>query len=207
MADEPIPTPTPTPEVPAVAASVVAPAVPAAPTKEAAVPAKAKESTLLGGEGEEAEADKVEEKKVDEPSDIEVTLPEGFQADEESLKEFKAAAKEAGMKSGDAQKMFDLYVKQTQTQEKAVAEQVKQWREEFTADPGHKKTLASAKRFIVQSADADTRALIEQTYLGNHPGILRLLAKAGDLMRDDNPPDGPSGEAPTVRPFYDHMPK
>lgn len=201
MADEPIPAPITT-DKPA----DTPPAVKDTPEPK---PAEKPATTLLGAPDEPEtppEPAKDEPKKEGEPdaTPIDIKVPEGFATDEVALGDFKAFAKEAGLTGESAQKVFDFYVKTENARAEAEKAQQRQWESEIKADPQHKTMIATAKRALVKLGDPDARALIEGSLLGSNPSIIRLLAKAGELLREDKVIEGDPPPAKTS--FYDHTP-
>lgn len=139
----------------------------------------------------------VAEKKAGEKpaDDFVIKMPEGVEADESVLKEFKALAKEAGMKPEGAQKFADLYAKaQSTILERAReknAQQQKEWAEAIKSDKeigGAKteETKTVAKSFLARFGSPEVVALLNDTGLGDHPEVVRLLAKAGKAIKEDS---------------------
>jgi hypothetical protein len=72
-----------------------------------------------------------------------------------------------------------------------------EWKDQFLADPeiGGNRTMASvnaAQQFIrthggSDEQQAEFRALMETSGLGNHPAMIRILAKAGAAMSEGQP--------------------
>jgi hypothetical protein len=132
------------------------------------------------------------------PDKYEFKLPEGFKLDEEGVKSADAIFRELKLPQGAAQKLMNQYVSQIQKATTAgqqqLAAQEKAWRDEFTKDPAHKEILANAKRALSTLGDKDTATLVTNSWLGNHPGLIRLLAKAGELAGEDKTVHGKGGE-------------
>lgn len=150
---------------------------------------------------DEKPADKSEEK-------ITIKLPEGMQADPKQVEEFSAIAKELGLKSEGAQKVIDLFVKNQQAQAQQLVEQQKQWEKEITSQPGYEKQLGLAKKALAKLADEDTRILLNSTWMGSHPGLIRMLAKAGELIAEDKLLESGTGKGEfSAADFYPTMKK
>jgi hypothetical protein len=157
----------------------------------------AEESSLLSDEAPEkaTEEDEVEEA---EPADYdEFTMPEGMDVDQEALSEAVPVFKELGLGQDQAQKLIDVYAQQ---QVKAQTEAVRQlneqrtkWREEVKAEPEYEKSLGLAKKALKQLADPETSAMITGSWMGDHPGLVKLLANAGRAISDDAFVEGARG--------------
>lgn len=189
-------------------ASGAAPAVtspPAASTAPAATPAQ--ESTLLstgetapGGTGAKGT-------EAPKPAAVELKLPEGFK-ETPALAQFKALAGEAGLKSEVAQKIFDTYVEAEKQRGDAQLADWKQqqtkWADSLKADKefggaAFGENLALAKRAIGKFGNPELTNLLNTTWVGNHPGIVKLLRAVGKSMSEDSVSgtSGASGQAPT----------
>lgn len=147
------------------------------------------------------------------PTYDDFTLPEGITPDNELISNFTKdlAEFEQSTKADHAamqefgQKLIDQYVAEsTKTAERISTyyqetfEKTKnQWKEDFEKDPelgGNRAqtTVDSAKSFIkTHGGDAAQQQafhkLMDETGLGNHPVIIRLLANAGRNMQEGKP--------------------
>ncbi len=131
---------------------------------------------------------KVEEPKAPEPFDPEkLTLPEGFDKTE-AFEGFTNLAKEHGLTGPAAQALVDLHAKHVQaTVEKltaAFAEQQDKWKAAVKADPeiGGDKLEAVRQTFArvamnPELSDPDFIDALVYTGAGNHPAVVRTLAK------------------------------
>lgn len=125
---------------------------------------------------------------------IAIKFPEGVQPDQGQLDEFVSVAKELGLKSDGAQKMIDLFVKTQQAQKQEIDKQIETWTKEITSVPGHEKLLANAKKAMAKAFDQDTQTLLSTTWIGSHPGLIRGLAKLGELIAEDKLLEGGAGK-------------
>lgn len=138
------------------------------------------------------------------PEKYEFKAPEGTEYDPEVLESFSAAAKKAGLTQDAAQKLIeDMAPAIAARQVDQVTTIQKEWKEASTADKefgGEKLTenLGIAKRALdlfdplpAQAGANGTkqttplRTLLEETGLGNHPEVLRLLYRAGKAISED----------------------
>lgn len=178
----------------------------------AAQPDPAKGGTLLGKEKKAEEstsllADKVEPAAGDEKKEPEekkpegapkeyadFALPEGAAVNPESLASYKATAKELGLTQEAAQTLIDYETERLAAEQKAAAvafaAQRQKWRDELLQDPAHDQVIADARTALKRLADPETANLITSGAWGDHPGLIRLLAKAGKLVAEPRLPEG-----------------
>jgi len=136
------------------------------------------------------------------------TVPEGFTLDPEVAKDFGALAKEGNLSQAYAQKLVDFYNKQLQQMNNAPAEfyEAKQneWKDAINSDPeiGGSKwqgTKASIGRLFDSLGDAkltgEFREAMDYTGAGNHPGVVRFLARIAQRLTEGGPVRG-SGPSP-----------
>lgn len=131
------------------------------------------------------------------------TVPEGVELDTTVLGKFKDVAKELNLPQGAAQKVADLGVELAQSWvEKAqsdFAELTASWVEEAKADKeiggdALPQNLAVAKKAVDTYGTPAFAALLEQYKLGDHPEMIRLLAKVGRTVSEDTPVGGGNAE-------------
>jgi hypothetical protein len=141
------------------------------------------------------------------------TLPEDVKLDDKKLGEFTSLLAEletSGKASHEAvqafgQKAVEFYVNEvkdvvnniTKVYQDAWDKQKVTWKEQFLADPeigGNRfqTTVDSALTFIrthggTAEQQQEFRNLMETSGLGNHPAMIRLLAKAGEAMSEGKP--------------------
>lgn len=141
------------------------------------------------------------------------TLPEGITLEEERLKEFtgilsefegKTKAEHAAVQEF-GQKAVDFHVAEIQKTVEAYTQKIEQdwentkktWKESFMSDPelgGNRwqTTINSALSFIRthggnEDQQAEFRKLMNDTGIGNHPAMIRMLANAGTKMVEGAP--------------------
>lgn len=198
------PAPDAAPEVPPVVTPEVAPAeVP----KEKPAETPAKKSLL---DDEEAEAPEGDEKKDDTPDDGSgapegyeaFEVPEGVEIDQNLLDRFTPLAKELELSQENAQKLVGMYAEvaagQAAAAEEALLADVAKWEAEISKDPDHETTLADAKRALNRftAEDPEAASFIKGSWVGSHPAVIRVLARAGALLREDGFPGNSGGGAP-----------
>lgn len=143
------------------------------------------------------------------------TLPEGLEADKESLDAFKNAAKELKLTQEQAQKFVDMQTSLTQKAAKAQTEAWQNMRKEWAdAAKGDKEVggeafkgnIAVAKRALDKYATKEFREAIEATGMGDHPELIRFLYRVGKTLKEDqiitkgNEPAGGVSHAKTLFP-------
>lgn len=172
------------------------------------------------GEKSDGKEEKPSEEKKEAPqgapeSYADFKAPEGQKFDGQIIDSFKTAAKEANLSQDAAQKLLDEMgpvIAQRQAQQ--VKEISEQWKsrsladKELSAEP--QKTGAYIARvrdrFSVNadgSVDEDIKEFMSLP-IGNHPGLLKLLARVGRSISEADFPRGGSGAKETVTPkdFY-----
>lgn len=160
-------------------------------TTEKVVEAGKEGATIAGGEKktEPAAAVKPAEFKADA-----LTLPEGSLMDAKATETLASFSKEHGLSEKQAQASLEresaalsAYVENaTKSME---AESVK-WVEDIKKDTefgGDKfnQTAESAKRFVTRFGDPEFQKALTDTGFGNHPGLVKMLARAARAMGDD----------------------
>lgn len=187
-------------------ADPAATATPAPAADPAPAPA---DNSLLGGEGEQAaapaegqqgqqQADSGQEGepkgKPDSPNvpdSYQFDMPEGMDLDTAAAYEFSSIAKELKLSQDDANKVAQVGVKMAQRQQEAHIKQVAQWAEEVKADPdigGDKldRNLAYARKALDTFGTPELKQVLNQTGMGNHPELVKLLVKLGKATSDDD---------------------
>lgn len=144
--------------------------------------------------GTEAEAAATDEGA----GELEITLPDGVEFDAEILSDFKTMAKEAGLTSEGAGKFVAL---QGRLNEKAAEQAVQadakrdtDWVSELKADPDFggehlKQTSMEAGSFLRQFGGESLAKELHDSGLGNHPGLIRMFARARRAIAEDSSGD------------------
>lgn len=182
---------------------------PEAPKPEVTPEAPAEQKPV---EGEKPVEAKVEEKPPELPA-YEWQFPEGIKADPERLSEFNKELGEFALTSkADAklvqelgQKLVNRHIAEIQSVAEKVAQaynkvwtdQTKGWYDAFVKDPeigGNKRdtTVNAAREFIRRHGGTDEQKTALRTFLktsgvGNHPGLIRLLANANLALAEPRP--------------------
>jgi len=137
--------------------------------------------------------------KVPEDGTYDLKMPEGVPLDEELFKALSPEFKELGLTQGQAQKLVDGYIKaqsgRMQGQGESFTEITQGWIEEAKADKeigGDKweATVSTARRAVEQFGTGQLRDYLTQSGAGNHPEVIRFMAKVGAMIGEDKPPQG-----------------
>jgi len=121
-------------------------------------------------------------------------LPEGFEAEPDTLGNFKTLAKEYKLTQEQAQKLVDLQAslatRQSKITEQQWADVQKGWRDSATGDKeyGGKEFNANigvAKKALDKYGTPELKQAIELTGMGNHPEFIRLLYRVGKTLTED----------------------
>lgn len=163
----------------------------AAPSKSLLAPPPAKPDAAKA-EGTDA---KVEGTEAPKAAELELKLPDGLKGDDPTIGQFREVAKELGLKSDGAQKIFDLYVGAQQAARQAAVEkyeqQQKAWVESATNDKefgGAKfeENLSYARKAIAKFGSPELEQLLDQSGFGNNPALVRFAYRIGKAMAEDS---------------------
>lgn len=135
------------------------------------------------------------------------TLPEGVVLDPVIDMKLKETAKELGLTQEQAQRIADLGAQQSARWAEQLNAQVeataKQWAEAAKADPeiGGKllaENVIVSKQALDHFGTPEFKELLETSQLGNHPEVIRFMAKVGRAISDDD--FVPGGDTVTTKP-------
>jgi hypothetical protein len=208
---------TPAAAAPAAPAAAAAPATPAAPATgtpasgqpaaaqpPAAAAAPAVKPTILGGSKEPSKDGKpAAEPAASEPAKqgapekyADFKLPEGVNLDKALMDKALPLFKKHNLSQDAAQEFADLQAQSVKADNEArlaaFNSQVEDWgkqaRSQFGADAD--KNLGFAAKAVERFGSPELRALLDESGLGNHPLLVKMLAKVGDALREDQPVEG-----------------
>ena len=138
-----------------------------------------------------AVSDQAPEAPKGAPEKYEFKPVEGRELDSETMSTFAEVAKEAGLTQDAAQKILDRMAPQMAQRQQAQIEAIRsEWVEASKTDSefgGEKiaENLATAKKALDQFGTPELRALLNESGLGNHPEIIRLMYRAGKAISED----------------------
>lgn len=140
--------------------------------------------------------------KVPEDGKYELAMPDGIEVDAELLAAVSPRFKELGLTRAQAQALTDDFIKVQQergaAQGKAWGETVQKWADDAKADKeiGGDKwagTVSDAQRAINKLGTPALKDYLNASGGGNHPELIRILAKAGAMIKEDSPAGGGAG--------------
>jgi hypothetical protein len=138
-----------------------------------------------------AVGDKAPDAPQGAPDKYEFKPVEGRTLDSETMSTFAEVAKELGLTQDSAQKILDRMAPQMAQRQQAQIESIRtEWVEASKTDAefgGDKiaENLAVAKKALDQFGTPELRALLNESGLGNHPEIIRLMYRAGKSISED----------------------
>jgi hypothetical protein len=140
----------------------------------------------------------------------EFTLPDGAEADPALRDEFLPIVKELQLNQEGAQKLVDFKAKLDQHAIENWGNHVNDLRTQAQADPEiggakYQPSLIAGKAAIKQFGTPAFRQMLNHYGVGNHPEMIRFLAKVGAATSETTIP--PGGGATTVadKPLHDLM--
>lgn len=173
------------------------PAAPAnaAPAAGAAVPP----ATPPAGAGAPPAAAKPDDKGTPPaakvvPETYDLKLPDGSPLDPATIEKTAAYAKERGLSNEEAQALIDreneTISSYVEKQHKELEEKTVQWEKTWEGDKeigggDFKKNAELAKRVVERFGSPELKKALNDTGLGNHPELGRLLVRIGKAMTDD----------------------
>ena len=163
-------------------------------------PANAADSTNANADASGANSDTTQTDNKDAkpdavPEKYDLKTPEGVPLDEAALAEFEPIAKELKLTNEQAQKLADLHTKRMQETDKANAEQWKQttakWADDVKADKelggaNLDTSVRHAQAALNKFGTPELKAQMDATGMGNHPELVRVFARIGKAMAEDN---------------------
>lgn len=142
------------------------------------------------------------DKQQGAPEKYEFAQPEGVEMDDAGLAAFSDFAKSMNMTQEAAQAMLDkMAPAMAARQQQAIEATRQQWAESAKADKefgGDHLTanLAVAKKALDAFGTPELRTLLNDSGLGNHPEIIRLMVRAGKAISEDTFVRGGTGAPP-----------
>lgn len=149
--------------------------------------------------------------KVPEDGKYSLTMPEGIELDSELLDALAPEFKEAGLTQAQAQKLADKFIETQQARAEKQGETwsatITKWADDAKADKeigGDKweTSKADAQRAIKTLGTPELGAYLNASGGGNHPELIRLMAKVGAMLKEDNPAGGGDGGGKPAEPAH-----
>lgn len=163
-------------------------------------------------EGDKPEADKPKDNEKVELKKEDLKLSEDSVIDDKKLDEILAYSKERGLSKEEAQKLLDMVDSPAREYAKKVQEDFEAkkatWREEIKSDKeiggdNFGKSVELAKRVIERFADESFKEQLDETGLGDHPGLVRIFSRIGSKMGEDTLVRSTKEVSPSPKTFED----
>jgi len=131
-----------------------------------------------------------------------LTMPEGIEVDQELIDALGPDFHNLGLTNRQAQQLADRFIEIQGRRGKAASEawagRVQGWADEVRRDReiGGAKwagTVGSAQRALSRLGTPALREYLNTSGGGNHPEMIRIFAKVGSMIQEDNPPNGGAG--------------
>lgn len=126
-------------------------------------------------------------------------LPEGMELDTQLLEQASPLFRELGLNQEQAQKLVDLQAAHVQASQQGQAEAFNQlkldWQEQSKNDNeigGDKfeQSVSDAREALGKFGTPELTKLLNDFGIGNHPEMIRFMAKVGTLTKEDVPGGG-----------------
>lgn len=140
--------------------------------------------------------------KVPEDGKYDLKMPDGVELDAELAAALGPDFKDLGLTNAQAQKLVDKYIATQQDraakQTEAWAGTVQKWADDAKADKeigGAKwdQTVAASRRAVGKLGSPELREYLNASGGGNHPEMIRFMAKVGAMISEDSPANGGAG--------------
>lgn len=163
--------------------------------KESVAAAKAEETRRAGLTDEERAAEDKAKADADAKTNVpeeytDFTIPESMTMDKDLLGIATPLFKKAGLTQELAQEFIDLEAQFATKRNEQYGNIIRGWAEAAKADKemgGDKwdTSVETAQRALNTFGTPELKAALNQTGLGNHPEMIRLMVRLGNAMRED----------------------
>lgn len=167
-------------------------------TKEAEAPKT--EETPAGEKAADAPKTEDAQKPEGAPEAYDFKAAEGQEYDGEFIKVYSEIAKELNLSQENAQELLDKVSPVVQQRQLEKINEIREgWAassktdKEFGGDK-FKENLALAKQALNELGTPELKTFLDNSGLGNHPELIRLLYRAGKAITPDHFVGGPKGE-------------
>lgn len=156
--------------------------------------------------------------KAAEPEAYKLTAPEGYPITAEALEGLNAVCKSAKLSKEQGEAVLKYMQGNYSTAMAAMQAQRQEMTAQWLADARADKefggdkfdaNLADARKALTQfDTDGDIGKMLNETGYGNHPAILRIFARVGKALGEDNlhgKGGGEAAEKPLAERFYPNM--
>lgn len=130
--------------------------------------------------------------KVPEDGKYDLKMPEGMEVDQELLEQFSPEFKELGLTNKQAQQLADKFIAREQAKAANWAKEVSGWADKAMADAeiGGAKwddTVKTASGVVNRFGTPELKQYLNSSGGGNHPEMIRFMAKVGAVIGEDDP--------------------
>lgn len=148
-----------------------------------------KRNDALAVPGDDAKPEEIEQfysklGRPESPDKYDLKLPEGSMMKVEGIAPFKEIFHKAGLTPKQAQNILEAYDGQVKAsldmQKKANAEALSALQVEWGGE--YNKRIAAAQAAVKEFGDDSLTAYLEESGLGNHPMVIRLMSKIGESL-------------------------
>lgn len=126
--------------------------------------------------------------RPDTPDAYEFTRPEGLpDYDEAAEKAFREQAHKLGLSAKQARGLFDWYHSVAGEKFQGMAKAREEWVSALKAEwgPSFSENVEAARRALRFHGDEGVMQVLESTGLGDHPAIVKMMAKIGKGLKED----------------------
>ena len=180
-------------------------------------------SLMNGGKGPDDEGEGEADKDGDKdeaaalPEKYELTVPEGFEVNDEMLAEADPIFRDLKLDNDQANKLMPLAGKFAERlfaqQQEAFDQQATDWAKAAKADAEiGGKNWSETETLVAKALDkfgaakgTDFRTLLDDTKLGNHPEMIRIFRKIGAALGEDGDLARSDAGAPVSKPREEVM--
>ena len=112
-------------------------------------------------------------------------------SEDETTRQFLNQAHRLGLNKNQVRSIYDWYQSNADAVNAAEKDQFQYQQQNYVNDlqrewgRDYAANTDVARRAFLQLADAETLKMVEETGLGNHPGLVKMMNKVGQLMRED----------------------
>jgi len=174
------------------------------------------EATADAGESGESSDDKPEDGDVDGSDDangapesyVDFDLPDGMTINAEMLEAFTPVFKDMGLTQEQAQGLVNVQAEQVKAQQQAqydaFSQQLNEWGNSAKNDKeygGDKfdESIGLATQAIDKLGTPELKQALDDSGMGNHPEMVRLMVRIGKLMGEDTAVGGSNAAAKSDR--------
>ena len=121
----------------------------------------------------------------------EFNVPEGMELDEELSVTATKTFRDEGFTQEQSQKIVDLYADKMKSMTDEYQQTISAWQSESRSDSEYggnsfNANIGVAGKAIEQFATPAFNKMLEETGMGNHPEMIRLLVNVGKQLGEDN---------------------